>query len=240
MFIDGHVTCFSNVQYILLFVATFNFLPFTLSLLFLPSRLAEGLISLRQFFIACLLPIPFLIYWLTFGRHKTRKIQKKQYDDVCTSAVLKVFHNAYRDISLPYFGKISWVGVIKCRRFAMIIVYAFVENPLYRVVLLLGITLVHLIDHTIVKPYKDVSTSNAAIFSMLATFAIAIVNLIRATLEYVEYKVTVRDQILLEILDITEDCLLVWFRLLLIFLCVFGGVLFVFYMLCCGPKKKKQ
>ena len=152
----------------------------------------------------------------------------------------RFFHNASREISLPYFGKISWVGVIKCRRFTMIIVYAFIETPLCRVVLLLAITLVHVIHHTIVKPYKGNSTSNAAIFSMLATFAIGIVNLIKATLEFVEYKVTVRDQILLQILDITEDCLLVWFPLLLICLCVIGAFFFMIYMLCCGPKQKKQ
>ena len=135
MFVDGHVTCFSNWQYVFFFVVIFNFFPFTLSLLFLPWRLADGHISLKQFFIACLFPIPFLIYWLISGRYqsklktKTEKKQKHQYDDASTNAVLKIFHNAYNNnVSLPFKGKISWVGVIKCRRLAMILVYAFVET----------------------------------------------------------------------------------------------------------------
>ena len=244
MFVDGHVTCLSGWQYIFFFVVIFNFFPFTLSLLFLPWRLAEGHISLKQFFIACLFPIPFLIYWLISGRYpskfKTQRKRKHQYDDASTNAVLKIFHNAYNDISLPLVGKISWVGVIKCRRLAMILVYAFVETPLYRVVFLLTITLVHLIHHTVVKPYRDNSTGLAAIFSMLATFAIAIVNLIRATLEFVEYKLSGRDEVLLQILDITEDVLLVWFPLLLITSCGVGAFLYAMYMIICGPKPKTK
>ena len=247
MFVDGHVTCFSSWQYVFFFLVIFNFFPFTLSLLFLPWRLAEGDISLKQFFIACLFPIPFFIYWLISGRYqsklktKTEKKQKHQYDDASTNAVLKIFHNAYNNnVSLPLAGKISWVGVIKCRRLAMILVYAFVETPLYRVVLLLTITLAHLIHHTIVKPYRENSTGLAAIFSMLATFAIAIVNLIRATLEFVEYKLSDRDQVLLQILDMTEDVLLIWFPLLLITLCLAGAFLYAMYMILCGPTQKKK
>ena len=244
MFVDGHVTCFSSWQFIFFFVVIFNFFPFTVSLLFLPWRLAEGHISLKQFFIACLFPVPFLIYWLISGRYqsqfKSQKKQKHQYDDACTNAVLKIFHNAYNDISVPFLGKISWVGVIKCRRLAMILVYAFVETPLYHVVLLLTITLVHLIHHTIVKPYRDNSTGLAAIFSMLATFAIAIVNLIRATLEFVEYKLSGRDEVLLQILDVTEDVLLVWFPLLLITLCGVGALFYATFMIVCGPESKAK
>ena len=75
LFLDGNIRCYQTFQYYILVYAVTSVFPFCLVPVLGSYLLKMGRISVRQFCVACIFPLPFCCFWsyLLFKDYKTRK-----------------------------------------------------------------------------------------------------------------------------------------------------------------------
>jgi len=64
LFVQGTIDCYQTWQFGVMAYAGLCIVPFCLVLLIGPGLLKDGLIGLIEFFIACIIPFPFLLRWV--------------------------------------------------------------------------------------------------------------------------------------------------------------------------------
>ena len=180
LFLDGNIQCWQWWQYVLLvfnliFVVCFMFVIFWGSF-----KLREGSISSRHFLCACFLPLPFLIYWgfkYVFRRREALDPPEVHDDDV-----LKILHGPFRSPSDNDTGTLYWESVLIGRRFILLTLNAFIEDSMFRMVLISTACVLMTLHHFAKKPYRYQSANVAETTSLLTLAVISIMNLTKATL----------------------------------------------------------
>ncbi len=180
LFIDGTVTCYQLWQIIVLIFA-FNWVIAIIPvLMFLPGLLELRLISVTDFFLACLLPGPMLCYWMY--RFFTKKFcfhpsYVTPWQDEALGILQKTFvPTTYRNM-FPF----CWLGFMKIRRLALVLIFTFVSNLVGRVTLMCIVIQLFLIIHLATQPYQDKMANDAYTVSLLATLCIGLINIMKAT-----------------------------------------------------------
>ena len=64
LFLDGNIKCYQTFQYFLLVYLVSSILPFCLVPILGPYLLKSSRIGVKQFYAACILPLPFCCFWL--------------------------------------------------------------------------------------------------------------------------------------------------------------------------------
>ncbi len=180
LFIDGTVTCFQPWQ-ILVLIFAFNWVIAIIPvLMFLPGLLELRLISVTDFFLACLLPGPMLCYWVYRFYAKKFRFHPSYvtlWQDEGLGILQKTFvPTTYRDI-FPF----CWLGFMKIRRLAIVLIFTFVSNLVGRVTLMCIVIQLFLIIHLATRPYQDNMANSAYTASLLATLCIGLINIMKAT-----------------------------------------------------------
>ena len=180
LFIDGTVTCYKPWQ-ILIHIFAFNWVIAIIPvLMFLPGLLELRLISVTDFFLACLLPGPMLCYWVY--KFYTKKFcfhpsYVTPWQDEALGILQKTFvPTTYRNM-FPF----CWLGFMKIRRLALVLIFTFVSNLVGRVALMCIVIMLFLIIHLETKPYQDKMANNAYTASLLATLCIGLINIMKAS-----------------------------------------------------------
>ncbi len=182
LFIDGTVTCYQPWQ-ILVFIFAFNWVVGIIPVLvFLPGLLELRLISISEFFLACMMPVPMLLYWLIGFYGKKLKAPTSAgyvtpWHEEALRILQKTFVKTVDKRGLPF----CWIGFIKVRRLALVILFTFVSNLVARVSLMCFVIVIFLLFHLETKPYQDDVANRVYTASLLATLAIAILNIMKAS-----------------------------------------------------------
>ncbi len=181
LFIDGNITCYQPWQ-IVVFIFAFNWVVGIIPVLvFLPGLLELQLINVSHFFFACLMPGPMLLYWLQrFYRKKSEATTPKDiispWHEEATNILQKTFVKTTDRKGLP----ICWVGFVKVRRLALVLLFTFVSNLIARVTLMCIVIQLFLIFHLKTEPYQDDLANKLYTCSLLATLAIGFINIMKA------------------------------------------------------------
>ncbi len=212
LFIDGTVTCYQYWQYGVMTYAISCVSPFFLVLMIGPSLMRTGHISLSQFFLACLCPLPALLWWLLEKfvrrvRKRTRSRHQQLSDEV--KVVLGILQGPFRD----EMQGVCWAGVLIGRRLVIILLYTFVNDALIRLLCMLLTCFVILLHHVHVQPYKDTHGNIAGTASAAALVTLGSINLVRAGFEAAEYTPTGPNEFLMKAFDEIENALMLWFPL---------------------------
>lgn len=210
LFIDGSVTCYQYWQYGVLAYAITCVTPFFLILTFGPGLLEQGYISLGEFFVGCICPLPALFVWLIkrlWRRHlaETSAIRRKRSDDV--TAVLNILQGPFKD----YRWGVCWSGVLIGRRLVLILLYTFVNDTLIRSLCMLLTCFFILLHHVHVQPYKNIQGNIAGTTSAAVLVTLGSINLVRAGFEAAEYTPTGPNASLMKIFDEIENTMMLWF-----------------------------
>ncbi len=213
LFIDGTVTCYQPWQ-ILFFIFAFNWVVGIIPVLaFLPGLLELRLISVSHFFLTCLMPGPMLLYWLLKLYRKKLKVpmsedKKTPWHEEALRILQKTFVKTTDKNGLP----LCWVGCMKVRRLALVLLFTFVSNLVARVSLMCLVIVLFLLFHLETKPYQDHLANGIYTASLLATLAIGFVNLMKAAC--VEFYLDL-DKVahFLNTLNMITDGILVYFPL---------------------------
>ncbi len=109
LFIDGTVTCYQPWQ-ILVFVFAINWVIGIIPvLMFLPGLLELQLISVSDFFLACLFPAPMLLYWA--HRLKTGTLSSNQtHTTEWREAALNILQKTFVKTTYKGIYPFCWIG----------------------------------------------------------------------------------------------------------------------------------
>ncbi len=181
LLIDGTIVCYQMWQ-IGAFVFVFSWvIPFLLVLLVGPSLLEANKISVSEFFGACLLPVPVFCWWI-YKNWQDKWLQQCSRERVWHSELVDSLQKPFKAISMAPIGPISWLGVIKFRRLVFVIICSLVSHLILRLALVTTTTVLFMVVHYKVYPYKDNTANRLYMFSLVATFLIGQINLIKAVL----------------------------------------------------------
>ena len=76
MFVDAEIECYTLGQSIVFLLLVFSICPFSFYIALSPALMKRGYISLGEFFLGCLLPLPMAIYWaLKYVIKKNARVQ---------------------------------------------------------------------------------------------------------------------------------------------------------------------
>jgi len=181
LFIDANVPCMQWWQYLLLACIIVFVVPFIVVLYWGSSKLYRASVTATEFLAACMIPLPFLIYWFV------KAISNKRNGDstnaqVVNKDVLEILHGPFREPQADDKGTLNWESVLIGRRFVLLACQAFITNLMLRMVCMVSACFVMTIHHVIKNPYRDPLANKAEILSLGALSMIAVINLVKATM----------------------------------------------------------
>ena len=180
LFIDGTVTCYQPWQILILIFAFKWVIAIIPVLMFLPGLLELRLISVTDFFLACLLPGPMLCYWMY--RFYTKKFRfHSSYVTPWQDEALGILQKTFVPTTYRNMFPFCWLGFMKIRRLALVLIFTFVSNLVGRITLMCIVIMLFLIIHLKTEPYQDKMANDAYTASLLATLCIGLINIMKAT-----------------------------------------------------------
>ena len=169
LFIDGNIKCYQTYQFFLVGYFVFSILPFSLVPVLGSYLLKLDRISVTQFCIACIFPLPFCCYW-TYLLLKNSSLDHDIIEEEVSfteqdsssegnasrTAILRVLlgpFRAHKPVLCFPASFIPWEGFLIFRRLALIVVLTFIHDGRLRMVIAVLICIVILMSHMYVKPY---------------------------------------------------------------------------------------
>ena len=211
MFIDGEIDCYTIGQIIVLFLLVLCICPFSFYIALSPALLKHGYITLVEFFIGCLLPLPMTIIWAI--KYYLKKNKKTKPNDDAVS-VYKLLQGPYREFDLPGILRYTcWSGVLLGRRLCLILAATFISNVVVRLSIMMAVCQIALLHHVLVRPCKERRGNAAGTISSSALLTVCTVNFLRAAIESAEYEPEGPNYTLVQVFDQVENSLLVWIPL---------------------------
>ena len=200
LYIDGSVSCYQHWQYAILTFIIVWAIPLIYALHKLPIYMRNGEISIRGFYIALLLPLPFAVYAIIRGAReiKCSNANNIQTDtltltpsfisngtDVKMMQLLNVVEGPFRFNSSSSSSsssnkrrKLSWEPVLLLQRLLLSLCHTFVLEPTNRSLVLLLSVIVLWKVNVLRRPFNSsiLNAINGMIFILLCTTGI--INLI--------------------------------------------------------------
>ena len=179
LFYDGNVVCFQWWQYILVaFVCTFV-IPFVFVLLWGSYRLYGGSLSVGRFLLGCFFPLPSIIYWSfvsLFGKRINPVVEDPSPCQVSRNYVERVLYDSF---NRPEDGgklSLSWESVMIGRRLILVVLRAFVNDPLPRLLIMITFEVLFLLHHILTQPFRDSIANTVETISLLFIVVVGLLN----------------------------------------------------------------
>ena len=186
LFYDGNIVCFQWWQYILIaFICTF-FVPFVFVLLWGSLKLYIRTISVKKFLLACFLPLPCLLYWeyvSLFCEARGVTSQDSSSNQLSRNSVEKVLYDCFKRPEDGGKLSLSWESVMIGRRLILIVLKAFINDPMPRLLVMSFFCVSFLLQHAFTKPFRDGIANIVETFSLLSVVVLATVNLFFASFQ---------------------------------------------------------
>jgi hypothetical protein len=174
-FYNGNVLCYQWWQYA---AYTFNaifVIPFIFVLAWISFKLHHDKITIQQFLLAIIFPLPFLMLWM--------------FRFVCPSPVANVEANqnlnALKEMLLAPYGQpkggskrgaLYWQSVLIARRFILVLIFCVVTEPSIRLFCMTLTCVFVLCCHLQVKPFQNSLANNLESLSLLFLVILGLVN----------------------------------------------------------------
>ena len=184
LFYDGNIVCYQWWQYILIGFACGYVIPFVFVLLWGSYKLYGETLSVRKFLLACLLPLPSLIYWSFV--FLLAKITGTVAEDPALSPDLKrslemVLYDPFKRPEDGNKFSLSWEGVMIGRRLILAAVKSFASDPLSRVLIMSFLSVLFLVHHILTLPFRDVIANITETISLVLIVLLGLVNVFFAS-----------------------------------------------------------
>ena len=221
IFIDANVPCMQWWQYILLAYIVVFVVPFMVVLYCGSSKLYKASISATEFLAACVLPLPFLIYW-AYKEKRKRRGDESDREPAVNRDVLEILHGPFRKPQRDDKGTLYWESVLIGRRFVLLTCQAFITNLMLRMFCMVSACFLITIHHILKNPYRDPLANKVETLSLSALSMIAVINLAKATLMSFGTAIDGPDIPYLEVLDWFQVCTLGFVPVLISILFIFA------------------
>ena len=178
-FYNGNVICYQWWQY-----ASYTFIgvfviPFMLVLALVSFKLYHEKITPRQFFMAIIFPLPFLLLWLF--RFACPSVLASEEENQNLNALKEMLLAPYRQPSdSGKQGAIYWQSVLIARRFVLVLIFCIVTEPSIRLFCMTIVCVVVLYCHVKVRPFQNSLANNLESLSLLSLIILGLVNLFKS------------------------------------------------------------
>ena len=180
-FFDGNIIFFTWWQCVLLVYVIIYVIPFVGLLYWGASWLSEKRITAREFFMACVLPLPFLLYWAIWKNKRACLNRERSQQTEERLAVMNVLYGPFRPPDANQKGTLYWESVLIARRLILIIIFAFINMASLRLLLSTIVCVVIAIHHVLYHPYKDNNVNMLETVSLVVIIVFGLFNTVHAT-----------------------------------------------------------
>ena len=180
LFIEGDIVCYQWWQYLITTVIIFFVVPFIFALGWASVKFHRHTISVKQFLLAMVFPLPQLFYWIYRSFKVDDAVIQGMGSAQCKSNLARVVYGPFREAEGDNAGSVYWESVLIGRRLALIVLHSLITNPFFRLLSLSFVCVLVLFHHFAVKPFHSPKANKMETISLLGLVFIAVVNLCKA------------------------------------------------------------
>ena len=233
-FYNGNITCWQWWQYAsITFIAVFV-IPFIFVLAVVSFKVYRDKITVRQFLLAIIFPLPFLILWLLGLACSPDVVNVEENQNL--NALKEMLLAPYRqpdDESKR--GAIYWQSVLIARRFILVLIFCIVTEPSIRLFCMTIVCVFVFGCHLKLRPFQNSSANNLESVSLFSLIVLGLVNLFKSVFFGSERNIKGSLIIVLKVFQWLETVMLGLFPAILLLLLSFAVVSFslrVLFMCC--------
>ena len=184
LFVDGNIPCWQWWQYLLIAFIVAFIVPLVLVLFWGSLMLAKDKVTAKGLLTACVFPLPCLIAWIV-RHYKNWKTQDEEmlfagnFEDV--EQIKEVLHGPFREASNGDSGTLYWESVLTGRRLILLTIHTFITDPMTRFFCLNCASVLFLIHHLAMRPFRDRKANICEGFSLMSLTVICTFSLVEAT-----------------------------------------------------------
>ena len=186
LFYDGNIACFQPWQFLFVAFDCVFFVPFLFVLMWGSFKLYRGTVTVANFLLACCLPLPILLYWayiaLIYRARPLVRVGEQPAGQASTKiSVERVLYDPFKRPEEGSKLSLSWEGVMIGWRLILIVLNAFINDPLSRLVVMTSFCVVFLLHHCIAQPFRDDIANTVETISLLCVVQLGIINTVFAS-----------------------------------------------------------
>ena len=177
-FYNGNITCYQWWQYAsFAFVAIFV-IPFIFVLALVSFKLHQNKITVKQFLLAIIFPLPFLMVWLLrfTCSPQVPNVQENQNIKALKEMLLAPYKQPN---NRSKGGALYWQSVLIARRFVLVLIFSIVTEPSIRLFCMTIVCVVVLYCHAKVRPFQNSLANNFESLSFFFLIILGLVNLFK-------------------------------------------------------------
>ena len=181
LYFDGNIEFITWWQYILLGCVIIYVIPFVGLLFWGASWLNERRITAREFLIACVVPLPFLLYWALRRNKRACRYSERLQQTEERVAIMQVLYGPFRAPDAEQKGTLYWESILIGRRLILIVLFAFINNASLRLLLSTMACVLIAIHHILWNPYKIDTVNRLETVSLVVIIMFGLFNTVHAT-----------------------------------------------------------
>ena len=185
LFVDGSIRCYKWWQVLVICVICCWTIPFPAIISTTSQFLHKNMLSIKQFLICLLFPLPAIMYWL-YDRFKNdwKKFEHTEMPNQVEQDVLQITEGPFRKLNVntneDNAYRLPWETVLIGRRLVLIVIKTFVINTFHQLCLMLFLMNLFMVHHIYAKPFSNNSLNKTETISLSMLSIICFLNLIPA------------------------------------------------------------
>ena len=181
LFYDGNIACFQPWQFLFVAFVFVFVVPFLFVLMWGSFKLYRGTVSVANFLLACCLPLPILLYWayiaLIYRARPLVRLGEQPAGQASTKILVeRVLYDPFKRPEEGSKFSLSWEGVMIAWRLILIVLNAFIDDPLSRLLVMTSFCVLFLLLHCIAQPFRDGIANTVETISLLCVVQLGIIN----------------------------------------------------------------
>ena len=180
-FYNGNIICYQWWQYGSFVFVAFFVIPFLFILAWTSFKIQHDTITVKQFLVAIVLPLPTLVFWLFRSACSSERmnIEDSQNLNALEELILGPYkrhqENQRNHGAAPY-----WQSILIARRLILVVLYCMITEPFMRLFCMTVVCVLVLFSHFLVKPFKNSFANNLESLSLLFLVILGLINLCKS------------------------------------------------------------
>ena len=234
-FFNGNVICYQWWQYVSFAFIGFFVVPFIFVLMWTSFAMQSDKVTVKQFLLAIVFPLPALLLWLLRRRFPFGGVNFEENQNLI--ALKEMLLGPYKrpEENRNKFGAVYWQSILIARRFILVVIYCIVTEPSAKLFCMTLVCVLVLGSHLIVKPFRNSFANNLESISLLLLVTLGLINLCKSMFVGLEGNIKGSLITLFEVLQWTKFVILGLFPTflsILICLAIFSSIIRILFICC--------
>ena len=180
-FYNGNIICYQWWQYGSFVFIAFFVIPFLFILAWTSFKIEHDAITVKQFLVAIVFPLPTLVFWLFRSACSSERMNiedsqnLKALEELILGPYKRHEENQSNHGAAPY-----WQSILIARRLILVVLYCMLTEPFMRLFCMTVVCVLVLCSHFLVKPFKNSFANNLESLSLLFLVILGLINLCKS------------------------------------------------------------